>query len=71
MAASTENYDRVEREPKKSETILTKEDIDRAIITVEGDGLSHHTFEDIGRYTVFPKHSFERMFPGGKLFGTY
>ena len=42
----------------------------RVIMSVEGDGLSYHTFEDIGRYTVFPKQHYKRMFPG-KMFGNY
>jgi hypothetical protein len=40
-------------------------------MSVEGDGLSFHTFEDIGRYTVFPKTHWQRMFPEGQFFGNY
>lgn len=39
-------------------------------MSVEGDGLSYHTFEDIGRYTVFPEQHWKRMFPT-KMFGNY
>jgi len=38
------------------------------IISVEGDGFSHHTFEDIGKFTVFPENNWKRMFPR-KSFG--
>ena len=40
-------------------------------MSAEGDGLSYHTFEDIGRYTVFPKQHHERMFPDEEFFGNY
>lgn len=40
-------------------------------MNVEGDGISYHTFEDIGRYTVFPKGIFNRMFREERCFGTY
>ena len=40
------------------------------IQSIEGEGLSYHTFEDIGKYTVFPENMFKRMFPG-ELFGRY
>ena len=39
-------------------------------MSVEGDGLKYHTFEDIGRYTVFPEKHHKRMFPE-KFFGNY
>jgi hypothetical protein len=39
------------------------------IQTREGDGLTHHTYADIGRFTVFPINHFKRMFPT-KPFGT-
>jgi hypothetical protein len=40
-------------------------------MTVEGDGLSYHSFEDIGRYTVFPEGHWRRMFPEENFFGNY
>ena len=40
------------------------------IMSVDGDGLSFHTFEDIGRYTVFPEQHWKRMFPS-RFFGNY
>ena len=39
-------------------------------MSIEGDGLSYHTVEDIGRYTVFPEKHWKRMFPE-KFFGNY
>lgn len=42
----------------------------KVIINVEGDGFSYHTFEDIGRYTIFPERMFRRMFPS-KAFGRF
>ena len=37
-------------------------------MTVNGDGVSHHTYADIGFYTVFPDNHYKRMFPT-KAFG--
>ena len=42
----------------------------RVIQTIDGDGLKYHTFEDIGRYTVFPETAHKRMFPS-VMFGRY
>ena len=42
----------------------------KVIQTIHGDGLLYHTFEDIGRYTVFPEVATNRMFPSVK-FGRY
>jgi len=39
-------------------------------MNVEGDGLSFHTFEDIGRYVVFPERHWRRMHPS-KFFGQF
>ena len=36
--------------------------------SLHGDGISHHTFADIGKYTVFPEAHYKRMFPS-KVFG--
>lgn len=38
------------------------------IVSVEGDGFSHHTYEDIGKFTTFPDNTWKRMFPR-KSFG--
>lgn len=50
---------------------IPSDEIGRVIMSAEGDGLSYHTFEDIGRYTVFPKKHWKRMFPEEKFFGNY
>lgn len=40
----------------------------KIIQNIDGDGLRYHTVHDIGRFTVFPKNHFKRMFPG-RCFG--
>ena len=71
LAAATESYQKLQTEDKPGDVILTKEDIGMAVMNVEGDGFSHHTFEDIGRYTVFPNAMYNRMFPKGRGYGTF
>ncbi len=44
--------------------------IKKAISNLEGTGLTYQTFEDIGKYTVFPERHWRRMFPR-KFFGQY
>ena len=39
-------------------------------MSIDGSGLSYHTFEDIGRYTIYPEKMFKRMFPS-KAFGNF
>lgn len=39
-------------------------------MSADGEGLSYHTFQDIGRYTVFPEKHWKRMFPD-QFFGNY
>jgi hypothetical protein len=34
----------------------------KLFISTEGEGLKYHSFEDIGRYTVFPENHWRRMF---------
>jgi len=46
------------------------QDVHKVINNVQGDGLKFHTFEDIGRYTVFPEKHWKRMFPS-KIFGNF
>lgn len=41
-----------------------------AIGSMHGDGVIHHTYEDIGKYTVFPKQMVKRMHPS-KMFGRF
>jgi len=59
------------REPREEPLQLPVDEIARVIMSAEGDGLSYHTFEDIGRYTVFPKQHQDRMFPDEEFFGNY
>lgn len=59
-----------QREQREESLTIPASEIGRVIMSAEGDGLSYHTFEDIGRYTVFPKQHHKRMFPG-KMFGNY
>lgn len=60
-----------QREKRDEMLTLNNSEIGKVIMTVEGDGLSYHTFEDIGRYTVFPKGHHKRMFPDENFFGNY
>lgn len=68
--ASTESIDKSDRDPRPEKLIMNKEDMARVIASVQGDGLSFHTVEDIGRYTVFNENHYKRMFPS-KFFGNY
>jgi len=43
----------------------------KIINSFEGAGISHQTYADIGRYTVFPEAHSERMFPGKQFFGNF
>lgn len=60
-----------QREKREESLQIPADEIARVIMSAEGDGLSYHTFEDIGRYTVFPKKHWERMFPDKQFFGNY
>lgn len=59
-----------QRDKREESITIPGSEISRVIQSVEGDGLSFHTFEDIGRYTVFPEQHHKRMFPE-KMFGNY
>jgi len=37
----------------------------KSIINYEGEGLTHHTFEAIGKSVLFPLNHWRRMFPSG------
>lgn len=63
-----ENKEHSEVEQRAEQLTISGEEISWVVQTVEGDGLSYHTYEDIGRYTVFPENHFKRMFPS-KAFG--
>jgi hypothetical protein len=61
-----------QREKREESMTITPDEVARVIMSVEGDGLSFHTFQDIGRYTVFPQQHWKRMFPDTKqFFGNY
>jgi hypothetical protein len=59
-----------EPEPKKPRLFIPKDEYYNVIQTIHGDGLSYHTYQDIGRYTVFPEQMKKRMFPS-VMFGRY
>ena len=56
--------------PPERRVTLHRREYANIVQSMHGDGLSMHTFEDIGRYTVFPKAMQERMFPS-VMFGRY
>jgi hypothetical protein len=60
-----------QREKREESLSLNPSEVGKVIMTLEGDGLSYHTFEDIGRYTVFPETHYKRMFPEENFFGNY
>jgi hypothetical protein len=59
-----------QRDKREESLVIPGSEVSRVIMSVEGDGLRYHTFEDIGRYTVFPEKHYKRMFPE-KFFGNY
>ena len=54
----------------KQQLTIDNREYQAVIQTIHGDGLSYHTYEDIGRYTVFPDQMRKRMFPS-IMFGRY
>lgn len=70
LAKLAEIQDLGQREKREESLTLPLSEFGRVILSAEGEGLSFHTFEDIGKYTVFPKQHHKRMFPG-KMFGNY
>lgn len=71
MAKLAEVPELGQREKREESLSLNASEVGRVIMTVEGDGLSYHNFEDIGRYTVFPETHYKRMFPDSNFFGNY
>ena len=55
-------------EERVEQSMITREEMAHVFLSLDGEGLSYHTFEDIGRYTLFPNNMFKRMFPS-KPFG--
>ena len=52
--AKTETIDKSDRDPRPERIIMGKDDIARTVLSAQGDGLTYHTVEDIGKYTVYP-----------------
>jgi len=69
LAKIAEEEDLGRPEDRQQQTNLPLAVLAHIIQTREGDGLTHHTYSDIGRFTVFPVNHFKRMFPT-KPFGT-
>ena len=63
LAKMTENEDVGKPEKKPTQITIPASELGRVIPNVDGEGLSYHTFEDIGLYTVFPTQHWKRMFP--------
>ncbi len=55
LARLAEEKEYGQREKREEQLIIPADEFGKVIMNVEGDGLSYHTYEDIGRYTVFPK----------------
>lgn len=70
LAKIPEREEPGEPEPKRPQLRIPLDEYTNVIQTIHGDGIAHHTYEDIGRYTVFPKVATSRMFPSVK-FGRY
>ena len=70
LAKLPEEEEPGEPEPKKPRLFIMRDEYNNVIQTIHGDGIKHHTYMDIGRYTVFPEHMKQRMFPS-KLYGRY
>ena len=63
VAKMTENEDVGKPEKKPDEIQVPASELGRVIANIDGEGLSYHTYSDIGRYTVFPTQHWKRMFP--------
>ena len=70
LAKIPEREDPASEAESKDTIVQHTDELGRVIQSFHGDGLTHHTFEDIGRYTVFPKAMTERMLPS-VMFGRY
>jgi hypothetical protein len=70
LARMAEPQELGQREKREESLNMPLEELGRVIMSVEGDSMSYHTYQDIGRYTVFPETHWKRMFPG-KMFGNY
>ena len=50
------------------EKIIKTRELTKTVKNIEGTGIKHHNFSDIGTYTVFPKQARKRLFPS-KVYG--
>ena len=71
LAKMAEVQELGQRDKREESLTIKNSEFGKVVMNVEGDGLSYHTFEDIGRYTVFPETHWKRMFPEGDFFGNY
>lgn len=67
LAKMAENDDVGKPDKKPERFTVPMAEFAKVIASVDGDGLSFHTFEDIGRYTVFPEKHWKRMFPSASI----
>lgn len=58
----------IDGEKDRSRDVVDEKELEEIVSTMQGDGLSFHTYQDIGKYTVFPQNHYKRMFPS-KAFG--
>ena len=70
LAKTLEPKDITQMEKREDGMNMEIKDIDKVIRNNNGEELSKHTFEDIGKYTIFPPKMWKRMFPSS-LFGNY
>ena len=63
LAKIPEKEDPGEPEPKKQSLKIPIDEYHKVIQSVHGDGLRYHTYQDIGRYTVFPEAQVKRLVP--------
>ena len=70
LARLPEPADPATPEQQRPKEYFAKDNFGKIIQSIHGDGLSYHTYADIGRYTVFPDSMANRMLPS-KKFGRY
>lgn len=70
LAKIPEREDPGQPPPQEAQVALDVKAIPEVIQSIHGDGISSHTYHDIGRYTVFPQAMRQRMLPS-IMFGRY
>lgn len=70
LAKIPEREDPGDPPPSDAKVTLHVSEYSHVIQSIYGDGISDHTYKDIGRYTVFPEAMKNRMFPS-IMFGRY